>query len=147
MPPEERFVPRFAAEPPQELLPYGRWAERLGEEFLRAASDLEDVGEPGELRFYPDRTWHGRTWVPITAPTSDELELFGFVSFRPARDGGEPSAFNAVADPRAAAGSRARSTPAPTPPRRRPPAIRSGSSTSTRRSSGCGAARRARRPR
>ena len=29
MPPEERFVPRFAAEPPQEGLPYGRWAERL----------------------------------------------------------------------------------------------------------------------
>jgi hypothetical protein len=98
MPPEPRFVPRFAAEPPQELLPYGRWAERLGEEFLRAATDLEDVGEPGELRFYPDRSWHGRTWVPITAPTSTGLELFGFVSFRAARDGGEPSSFHAIAD-------------------------------------------------
>ena len=36
MPPEDRFVPRFAAEPPQELLPYGRWAaDACSEEFLR----------------------------------------------------------------------------------------------------------------
>jgi len=97
MPPEPRLVPRFAAEPPQELLPYGRWAERLQFEFLQAATALEDVGEPQELRFYPDRTWHGRTWV--TAPTSAGLELFGFVSFRPALDeGAEPSAFTAQAD-------------------------------------------------
>ena len=33
MPPVERFVCRFAAEPPQEPLPYGRWAERLAEHF------------------------------------------------------------------------------------------------------------------
>ena len=37
MPPEERVVPRFAAEPPQEELPYGRWEERLSQEFLAAA--------------------------------------------------------------------------------------------------------------
>src|SRR3954467_13354365 len=97
MPPEPRLVPRFAAEPPQELLAYGRWAERLGEEFLRAAADLEDGGEPGDLRFYPDRTWHGRTWIPVTAPTSTGLEIFGFVSFVPARDGGEPTGFAASA--------------------------------------------------
>ena len=30
MPPTDRFVARFAAEPPQETLPTGRWAERLG---------------------------------------------------------------------------------------------------------------------
>ena len=49
MPPEDRFVPRFAAEPPQELLPYGRWAERLQGEFLSACLALEgDLGEPGE---------------------------------------------------------------------------------------------------
>ena len=98
MPPEERVVPRFAAEPPQELLPYGRWADRLRDEFLAAAKDLEDVGEPGDVLFYPDRTWHGRTWVPATAPTSTGLELVGFVSFRPAAEGGEPTAFAAHAD-------------------------------------------------
>src|SRR4051794_1814030 len=98
MPPEPRLVPRFAAEPPQELAPYGRWADRLREEFLTAARSLEDVGEPGEVVFYPDRTWHGRTWVPATAPTSSGLELVGFVSFRPAPGGGEPAAFAAEAD-------------------------------------------------
>ena len=60
MPPEERFVPRFAAEPPQEDLPYGRWQERLTEEFLAAALRLEDepedLGEPGDVIWYPDRT-------------------------------------------------------------------------------------------
>ena len=98
MPPEPRVVPRFAAEPPQELLPYGRWAERLRDEFLAAARGLDDVGEPGDVLFYPDRTWHGRTWVPATAPTSIGLELVGFVSFRPAAEGGEPTAFSAQAD-------------------------------------------------
>ncbi|TMM03890.1 MAG: hypothetical protein E6G10_06460 [Actinobacteria bacterium] len=98
MPPEPRLVPRFAAEPPQDVLPYGRWAERLRSEFLAAAADLDDVGEPGELVFYPDRTWHGRTWVPVTAPTSAGLEIVGFVSFRAGADGGEPTAFTAHAD-------------------------------------------------
>ena len=29
MPPTDRFVTSFAAEPPQEPLPYGRWADTL----------------------------------------------------------------------------------------------------------------------
>ena len=60
MAPEPRFLPRFAAEPPQEELPYGRWAERLGEEFLASVAQLDegegDFGEPGEILWYPDRT-------------------------------------------------------------------------------------------
>ena len=98
MPPAPRFVPRFAAEPPQELLPYGRWAERLRDEFLAMATALEDVGEPGDVLFYPDRTWHGRTFVPATARTSAGLELFGYVSFAPAAGTEEASDFHAVAD-------------------------------------------------
>jgi hypothetical protein len=98
MPPEERFVPRFAAEPPQELLPYGRWADTLREQFLDAAKSLEEIGEPGDILWYPDRTWYGRTWVPATAPTSSGLELFGYVSFRPALEGGEPGGFVASVD-------------------------------------------------
>jgi len=42
MPPEPRFVPRFAAEPPQEPLPYGRWAETLRAELLAATLALGD---------------------------------------------------------------------------------------------------------
>jgi len=102
MPYEERFVPRFAAEPPQEDLPYGRWEERLREEFLAAAlaldSEQEDLGEPREIVWYPDRTWHGRTYVPATSLTSNGYELFGYVRFLPAGDDGEPSDFSAHVD-------------------------------------------------
>ena len=89
MPPEDRFVPRFAAEPPQDLLPYGRWSQTLTQEFLAAClridSEGEDLGEPDEVTWYPDRTWHGRTFVPATALTSPGYELFGYVSYAPGR--------------------------------------------------------------
>jgi hypothetical protein len=102
MPPEERFVPRFAAEPPQEELPYGRWEERLRREFLDSVTQLdgepEDLGDPGEIIWYPDRSWHGRTYVPGTARTSGGYELFGYVRFVPAGEGGEPSDFYAHID-------------------------------------------------
>jgi hypothetical protein len=102
MPPEERFVPRFAAEPPQEELPYGRWEERLRQEFLAAALGLdaeeEDLGEPGAIAWYPDRTWHGRTYVPSTALTANGYELFGYVRFLPGIEDGEPSEFSAHVD-------------------------------------------------
>ncbi len=102
MPPTDRFVCRFVAEPPQEGLPYGRWAERLGREFLAAClavdAEGEDLGEPGDIAWYPDRTWNGRTYVPATSRTSTNLELFGYVSFAPGHDGGEPQDFDAVAD-------------------------------------------------
>ena len=73
MPPEERFVFRFAAEPPQEMLPSGRWAETLQAEFLAACLRLQDdPDEDGEvssarsatLVYHPDRTWAGRTYIP-----------------------------------------------------------------------------------
>jgi hypothetical protein len=101
MPPEERFLPRFAAEPPQEELPYGRWEERLRQEFLAAALALdaqEDLGEPGAIAWYPDRTWHGRTYVPGTSRTSSGYELFGYVRFLAALQDGEPSEFYAYVD-------------------------------------------------
>ncbi len=102
MPPEERFVPRFAAEPPQDALPYGRWEQRLREEFLAAALRIEDqpadIGEPQALNWFPDRTWHGRTYVPATALTSGGYELFGYVRYVPAGEDGEPSDFLAHVD-------------------------------------------------
>ena len=102
MPPQERFVPRFAAEPPQDLLPYGRWAERLQEELLAAClrvdTEGEELGEPGEISWFPDRTFGGRTYVPATARTSEGYELFGFVSYAPGGDGEEPADFHSEAD-------------------------------------------------
>jgi hypothetical protein len=102
VPVEPRFVPRFVAEPPQEPLPYGRWAGTLERHFLGACDAIDpgedDLGNPGEIAFYPDRTWHGRTFVPATAMTSNGFELFGYVSFRPGGDDREPTEFDAVAD-------------------------------------------------
>jgi hypothetical protein len=102
VPPEERVLPRFAAEPPQELLPYGRWASRLSAEFFEACSALEgegeDLGEPGDIAWYPDRTWHGRTYVPASTITSHGYELFGYVRFVPAEEGEDPTDFYAHAD-------------------------------------------------
>jgi hypothetical protein len=102
MPPEPLLVCRFAAEPPQSPLPYGDWAQRLESEFLAAclrvdAGDVE-LGEPGEVRWYPDRTWAGRTYVPATCLTATGVELYGYVSFAPGDSEHEPSDFAAWAD-------------------------------------------------
>jgi hypothetical protein len=103
VPPEDRFVCRFAAEPPQELLPYGRWAERLREEFLAACLRIDtagvELGDPGEVVFYPDRTWNGRSYVAATVDTEGGYQLFGYVSFVAGdEDEGDPSDFEALAD-------------------------------------------------
>lgn len=100
MPPEDRPIPRFVAEPPQEALPYGRWAETLGGYFLTACKRIEtedDIGEPGEIGWFPDRTWAGRTYVPAAAGTANGFEVFGYVSFVRPGDG-EATDFLALAD-------------------------------------------------
>jgi hypothetical protein len=102
MPPVERPVPCFAAEPPQEGLPYGRWAKRLEGE-LRAVwatldTDGEDLGEPGEIAWYPDRTWHGRRYVPATTITAGGYELFGYVRFVAGAADEEPLELSAQGD-------------------------------------------------
>jgi hypothetical protein len=93
MPPEDRFVCRFAAEPPQDPLPYGRWSDRLRVEFLAACLRIddegEDLGKPGDLTFYPDRTWNGRTYVPVTAYSTTGYELYGYVTFPAGTGGGD----------------------------------------------------------
>jgi hypothetical protein len=101
MAPEQRIIPRFVAEPPQEELPYGRWRERLEELLLAEVAHLPDgdaeLGEIGEIIFYPDRTWHGRTYVPATAQTANGLEVFGYVRFV-AGASGEPAELSAHVD-------------------------------------------------
>lgn len=93
---------RFAAEPPQDALPAGRWAETLTAEFLAAClridSEGEALGDPGEIVWFPDRTWNGRTYVPASVRTDAGYELFGYVSFVPPGDEDEPSDFFAEAD-------------------------------------------------
>ncbi len=103
MPPTDRFVISFAAEPPQEALPYGRWADTLRDHFLAACRDIdadgEDLGDAGELAWFPDRSYAGRTYVPAVARTTTGFELFGFVSFAEGADGGRgPVDFETRAD-------------------------------------------------
>ena len=91
----------FAAEPPQEPLPYGRWGEALAEHFLKKAAAIETeetLGDAGELNWFPDRTWGGRTYVPATSTTSEGFELFGFVSYTREHEGAQAETFDAVVD-------------------------------------------------
>jgi hypothetical protein len=105
MPPTDRFVISFAASPPQEGLPYGRWQDILAEHFRAACERIdtegEELGETGEIAWFPDRSYAGRTYVPAVARTTGGYELFGYVSFRPpdaGRESEEPSDFEAHAD-------------------------------------------------
>jgi hypothetical protein len=100
MPPEQRPIPRFVAEPPHDALPYGRWADQLRGLFLEACREIEgedDIGEPGDISWFPERTFNGRTYIPATAPTSEGFEVFGYVAFEHG-PGGEPASFLARAD-------------------------------------------------
>jgi hypothetical protein len=100
MPPTDRFVISFAAEPPQEGIPYGRWADTLAGHFLAACRELdtegEEIGAPGDVAWFPDRTFAGRTYIPAVARTTGSYELFGFVSF--SEGPGGPADFEARAD-------------------------------------------------
>jgi hypothetical protein len=102
MPPVRRPIPRFIADASVEGLPYGRWAQRLRDEFARACEPhvSEAGGPPGEVTWFPERGWGGRVYVPAVAPVegaSEPSEYFGFVSFaRP--EEGEAGGFEARAD-------------------------------------------------
>ena len=63
MPPTDRFVISFAAEPPQEGLPYGRWAETLKGHFLAAFREIDTEGKSSASR--------ARSRGFRTAPTTD----------------------------------------------------------------------------
>jgi hypothetical protein len=89
------------AEPPQEPLPYGRWGEALAEHFLAAAGRIEtdeELGETGEIVWFPERSWGGRTYVPATAPTSEGYELFGYVSYTREHEGAQATEFAGEVD-------------------------------------------------
>jgi hypothetical protein len=86
----------FAAEPPQEPLPYGRWAEALADRFLEAAQE-EAESEIGEITWFPERTFNGRTYVPAVAPMSAGGEVCGYVSYSREHEGAQATDFRADA--------------------------------------------------
>jgi len=101
VPPEDRIVCRFAAEPPQSAPPEGDWAQTLRGEFLAAClrieTEGEELGDVGALRFYPDRSWADITYIPVTARTEGGFEVFGYVAFEYDEEG-DPSELEAWAD-------------------------------------------------
>jgi hypothetical protein len=96
MPPSERPIPMFPAEPPQEPLPYGRWAEALSERFLEAARD-EAESEVGEITWFPERRYGGRTYVPAVAAMAEGGEVCGYVSYLREHEGAEATDFHSDA--------------------------------------------------
>lgn len=112
MPPVPRPFPRFIADASREGRPYGRWAERLRDEFARACEAVAaEAGAPLDLetvRWFPERGYGGRVYlpasgrasVPAEAERGDKplpVEYFGWISFeRP--DEGEPRELRAGAD-------------------------------------------------
>ena len=110
MPPIGRPYPRFIADAPQEGEPYGRWEERLREAFAGAcepyAAEAGAPLAPQTIRWFPERSWGGRTYVPVTGRASEPggegddqvlAEYFGWVSFE-RLDEGEPRDLRAKAD-------------------------------------------------
>ena len=104
-PPIARPLPRFIADTAQESRPYGGWEERLGAAFADACGKLgSEAGaalDPETAQFFPERTWGGRTYVPIVGSASAEdgglPEYYGYVHFK-RREGGEPGELHAEAD-------------------------------------------------
>ena len=116
MPPTGRPYPRFIADAPQEKRPYGRFEERLAADFSAACEALAaEAGQrldPETLRWFPERGWGGRVYVPVTgrgtvsegvnggapADAADRVEFFGHVSFSRPDDSEEPGDLRTKAD-------------------------------------------------
>jgi len=99
MPPSERPVPRYVAQPPQEPLPYGRWAETLLGHFRDSCADVgEEPAAGAEPVWFPERSWNGRTYLPLTVASEGGGELFGYVSWRREHEGAQAAKFEAQAN-------------------------------------------------
>jgi hypothetical protein len=105
MAPTSKPFPRFIADTSQEARPHGRWEERLLEALGEAcAAHADEAGAPLDtdaVRWFPERTWGDRTYIPATSrttgPEGGAIEYFGHVSFvRP--EGGEARDLRASAD-------------------------------------------------
>ena len=103
MPPAERPIPCYIAEPPQEALPYGRWAEALAgalpaRRSARSVATRTSASSARTSAGSPTASWEGRTYIPASATTSTGFEVFGYVSFTREHEGAEATHFYAVAD-------------------------------------------------
>ena len=105
MPPEERFVPRFAAEPPQEELPYGRWAGAAARgvprgRAARSTRRARSSASRARSLWYPGpHAGTGARYVPATSLDRERLRAVRLRALRArAGEDGEPSDFSAHVD-------------------------------------------------
>ena len=101
MAPTRRPFPRFIANASQETAPYGRWEGRLRDEFASGCEPLAgEAGsplDPDTVRWFPDRSWGGRVYVPAVGRAAEAggdgvvAEYYGWVSYEDAGDDAEPS--------------------------------------------------------
>lgn len=112
MPPTKRPFPRFIADASQQGRPYGRFEDRLREEFVKACEPLAgEAGaalDPMTVKWFPDRAWGGRVYVPASGRAATETvgedgeavlaEFYGWVSFAQTEGSGEPADLKATAD-------------------------------------------------
>ena len=114
-PPSARPLPCFIGDSAQEGRPYGHWAERLEEAFAKAcephAGEAGAPLDPETIRWFPERGWGGRVYVPCAARATEPsggggpehasdpvlVEYFGHVSFVRPEDG-EPADLRGSAD-------------------------------------------------
>ena len=77
-PPITRPFPCFIADSPQEGRPYGQWAKRLEEEFAKACEPHADEAgaplDPETIRWFPERGWGGRVYVPGAGRATEPTE-------------------------------------------------------------------------
>lgn len=115
-PPSARPFPRFIADAAQDAEPAGRYAERLTAKLVEVCEPLAAESgsplDPESIRWFPERGWGGRVYVPATArakepsvpadaPEGSEpalVEYYGWVSYVRSDADSEPSGFNAQAD-------------------------------------------------
>src|SRR5262245_38509266 len=112
MPPTRRPFSRFIADASQEQAPHGRWEERLRAEFVKACEPLAgEAGsplDPETMRWFPDRGWGGRVYVPASGRAAEAVtgedgeavlvEFYGWVSYVPAEADGEPTDLRSSVD-------------------------------------------------
>ncbi len=112
MPPTKRPFPRFIADASQEGRPYGRYEERLREVFAGAceplASEAGSALDPMTVKWFPDRSWGGRVYVPASGRAAGAVdtedgesvlaEYYGWVSFLRGNETDEPEDLHAKAD-------------------------------------------------
>jgi hypothetical protein len=112
MPPTRRPLPRFIADASQEGSASGRYEERLRGAFADVCEPLAaEAGaglDPETVKWFPDRAWGGRTYVPATGRAAEAVtgedgetvypEYYGWVSFRRDSDDDEPQDLRGKAD-------------------------------------------------